>query len=678
MQFDLFEDSVDENVKHKSFKLEDRVGDVSLKSVIISIDKQHQLKEVNNYINRVKSPKVISIDIETRGLNPLEDDIIMFQVGDLDVQFVIDTRRVDISTTISAINEKESLLEIVGQNLKFEYKFIKHNFNYRIKKIFDTMIAEKVLKNGETYRGMPLSMSLKAISERRLNYVADKTIRENFLTIGDKPFSEEEITYGAYDLILPLMIRKLQISELKKENKVKLVSDIEFPMVQVLGDMELRGMHFDKAKWLALYDQNFVELTNYRDKLNQYLIDQEFTNYYKKQYNIYGELEHLFLLKWTSSKQVIVLLKSLNLCPTVWDKKTKKEKPTVEAGVLELFIQKNKDKIKEKDLEMLRNYLVFSKFNKKCTTYGSDFFKHINKKTGRIHSSYTQIINTGRMSSSGPNLQNIPGDKRFRECFTSPKGSKIVNADYSSQENVVLANRALDEDLLSFYDSGESDMHSFIASKIWPDKMAGLKLSEIKKKFPEDRGIAKAAGFAINYGGNGSTIAKNLGVADSIGTFVYDSYFKAFPGLRKYFDEQISLTLKRGHILINEDYGRTLKLNEAFSRMNEAKSLGKTKTFLTNKGIIERKALNAPVQGTAGDMTKLAAVMFNDWIYKNDMSEKMFITNLIHDEINVESLEKYANLAAEKLQYFMEKAGSVWCKRVPIKAEAVIKDYWTH
>jgi len=310
--------------------------------------------------------------------------------------------------------------------------------------------------------------------------------------------------------------------------------------------------------------------------------------------------------------------------------------------------------------DFINIYLKYKETEQRCTTFGKDFLKYINPITKRVHSNYRQILNTGRISSSGPNLQNIPSDAEFRECFDCDKGYNIINADYSGQEQIILANKSLAPNLLAFYDNGESDMHSYVAEKIFPE-LSGLELSTIKKSYKGLRQVAKGAGFAINYGGNGHTIAKNLGITPEKGDEVYKGYFDAFPGLKKYFSKVQRQSLKDGYITIDKI---TKRKNFFFKPTNGKET-----------GAVKRMAQNFPIQGEAGSITKLAAILFRR---KYKWNTDVNITNLIHDEINIEATHAEAQVAAEELQESMETAAKYWCKRIEMKADAVIGTYWAH
>jgi DNA polymerase I-like protein with 3'-5' exonuclease and polymerase domains len=450
---------------------------------------------------------------------------------------------------------------------------------------------------------------------------------------------------------------------------------LEFRFTAVLGEMEYIGINFNKEKWLNTYKENLEKYNALLLDLDKFVIDNyEETQFVNRQLDLFNP-GYTCAIQWSSSKQVVAFFKYLGCCPMAKSKSTKKMTYTVEAKEVEsLLVKADLDPTVKKFVEL---YLRTKEYEQAVTTFGSSFIKHINPITGRVHSNYNQLVNTGRISSSKPNNQNIPSKHEFRYAFDNPEGTVIVNADYSGQENIVLANKALDPDILDFYDKGMGDMHAFIAQKLFPEELSDLTLDEIKKQYPELRQIAKAAGFALAYGGNGSTIAKNLGLSVDKGDQVYEDYFKAFPGLHSYFEKVKAAALHLGYILIDEVTKRKFYFKE-FKAYRRALAMGDMRTINNLQGKMERTAMNYPIQGESGSITKYAAVLLYDWIKENDYFDKIKLVLLVHDEINLEVAEELKDLAAEKLSYFMEAAGAIWCKRVPLKATAVIGTFWGH
>lgn len=555
-----------------------------------------------------KTKTELGLDIETtrkynkygsmEGLDPYTSDIVMLQIGDMEKQFVIDTRNVNISKLLPLLSD--SKIKKIGHNLKFEYKHILHKYRIRINNLYDTMIAETVLTKGTN-----LPVSLKEVMMRYLNKDVDKGTRLGFLIIGGRPFYTNEILYGAEDITAPLEIYELQKHKLTQHelwNTVKL----EFRFTCVLGEMEYNGINFNKEKWLKTYNENLIVYKQLINELNEFII-LNFTNtkFVDKQLDLFKE-GFSCNIQWSSSKQVIELFKFLNCCPQAVSKTTKKLAYTVEAKEVEAFLISNNLTGSTKDL--IKLYLKTKEYEQAVTTFGEKFLKHVNPITQRVHSNYTQIINTGRISSSNPNNQNIPAKHEFRYAFDAAENCVIINADYGGQENIVLANKALDPDILEFYDKGMGDMHSFIASKLFPDKLtfdelkATLEKKENKlpldardKELLEFRQIAKAAGFALAYGGSGYTIAKNLSIPAETGDKVYNDYFLAFPGLKSYFDKVKEQALKRGYILIDTITNRKFYLKDI--KLLKKLELTDYKAFNKLKGKMERTAMNYPKLG---------------------------------------------------------------------------------
>jgi len=259
-------------------------------------------------------------------------------------------------------------------------------------------------------------------------------------------------------VLYPLQIRELQIKELKNKRVLNCMS-LEMKFLEALGDIEYKGMHFNKDKWLKTYDINKAKSIKLKQQLDDYIIhNYAHTNFIDRQLDLFSS-ELKCNVSWTSSKQVIKFFRHLGICPMEKSKTTGKMAYTVNASVLKSSLNTINKEIDDKIKALLLLYLEFKETEQSCTTFGKDFFKHINPITGRLHSSYNQILNTGRISSRNPNLQNIPSDDSFRYCFDSPESWKIVNADYSGQEQIILANKSQDKDLIAFYEQNLGDMH---------------------------------------------------------------------------------------------------------------------------------------------------------------------------------------------------------------------------
>lgn len=629
-------------------------------------DKDVQHATIDEAYEYLVSQKVVSIDIETtrkfngkygdrEGLSPYLSKIVMLQIGTLERQYIIDTRVYDIGK-IRYILSSDSILK-VGHNLKFEYNHIYHNYGVKLVNLYDTMLVEQII-----YCGLDdYEFNLKALIERYFNRAVNKTVRLEFLKIHNKPFSYIQLRYGAEDIIYPLKIRELQLGKIHTQDLNNVVH-LEHLFLPVLAEVEYKGMHFDKDKWETIYNKNKPILNSLKLQLDNFIVTY-FPNspFISNQTDLFNPLPQCNIL-WSSSKQVIDLFRFLNACPLEMSKQTGKMAYTVNAKVLMSSLNTINKNQPSHIKSFIKLYVEYKEYEQRCTTFGLDFFKYINPITKRVHSDFKQILNTGRMSSRDPNLQNIPSDEEYRKCFTAPEGYKIVNADYSGQETVVMANLSQEKNMINLIEN-KGDMHCFVTKAINPE-IANLSDDEIKKHHKDKRQVAKAAGFAINYGGNGYTIAQNLGIPVEDGDRVYEAYFKAFPDLKKYFVKVQNITLRQGYVLIDSITGR----KSYFKRPMDSKQ----------EHAIKKKALNYPVQGLSGSMTKYASILFRRWILENNLENEVFITNIVHDEINLECTLDYTTSAANALEHAMKTAADMWCKLVKMNASAVITDHWGH
>jgi len=633
-------------------------------------------------LSALQSIDTIGFDIETLGFDPYTDKIICIQLGNAKHQFVVDVTSVDIQLYKDLLETKL----LIGHNLKFDLRFLYH---HRIvpTQIFDTFLAEKTLYLGiDTHHA-----SLADCAVRYLNVVLDKAERENITG----RFTQEFIVYSAKDVMYLHEIKEKQEALIKeKECPVSIQLDNKF--VLVLAYIEYCGIKLDTEKWQERLNKNIVEAEAVIEELTQFLIDNGYNKYIETQRDMFST-KTKSKINWNSAAQVIKLFGDMGISTEV---KVKGEiKHTTESAHLKKFV---------KEFPILETYIKYKELTKDIGTYGENWFKMINPESGRIHTSYKQLMNTGRLSSGGknrktgesyPNLQNIPSDEETRSCFVAEEGNVLIGCDYSGQEQIVLVNKCLDPNLLQFYDQGLGDMHSFVASKMYKE-LEGLTLDEIKSKHKDKRQNAKSAGFAINYGGQGVTIAENLGISIEDGDKIYDAYFEAFPGLKDYFEKAKKFGLDNGYVLISPITGKksyvgnyeefkkkSALMDKAWWDLFKKHKKGNTPTYQkmyehkryvsAMTGIIERMSLNYPIQGESAEITKLSCIYFwENYLVKNNLLFTVKFVNTIHDENLIECPESIADEVGEALKLSMEEAGKKFCKRVPLKAEPCIATYW--
>lgn len=256
------------------------------------------------------------------------------------------------------------------------------------------------------------------------------------------------------------------------------------------------------------------------------------------------------------------------------------------------------------------------------------------------------------------------------------------------QESIIMANFAKDKALLAFYEQGLEDMHSFVAYLLFPklqtipmNEITNDFLKQIKKEHKHERDIAKKAEFAIGYGGNGATIAKNTGVSNAQGEKVYNTYFEAFSGMKEYFDYVMYKTEQNHYIQYNNITKRKYFIPETdpFIDYKDFDSWTiEGKEYSKARAEIQRKSQNYPIQGSASDCSKLAGVIFFNNLLEKGWFNTVKICNMVHDEYEIESPDELVDEVKDLLINSMEKAGSYFCKLVPLKATVDVGDHWIH
>lgn len=635
---------------------------------------------VQESLDYLKDLEWIGLDTETSGFDPYTCKLYTLQLGDRDIQYVIDLTTIDI-------NDYKELLEtkgLIGHNLKFDLRFLYH---YRVipTKVYDTFLGEKTSRLGiESHR-----CSLAACVLRHCGINLSKEERANITG----KLTEGFVKYSAYDVKYLHELKEAQeFIQLADGTSVSIELDNKF--VLVLAYIEYCGMKLDVEQWTAKIEKVQKEADEAEAALNQFILDNKMDKFIDYQLDLFSSSTKTNV-NWNSPSQVVEFFQEIGVDTKVVEKGVTKD--TIEASHLVKYSSK---------YPIIETYLKFKGAQKDIGTYGYNWIEQINPVSGRIHTQFKQLMNTGRLSSGGKsgnvknfNFQNIPSDQETRSCFVAAEGNTLVGCDYTGQEQIVLVNKCLDKNLLEFYDNDLGDMHSFVASKMY-NELDGMDLNEIKKKHKDKRQSAKVAGFAINYGGSGIGIADQLGLSVEQGQHIYESYFKAFPGLKSYFDEAKKFGVENGYVLISpvtgkksyvDYYDEFVKLKnemnkDFWDRYKQMKNSNtptaremkdKVSQFFRKRGDIERMSLNYPIQGESAEITKLACVYFwSKYLVPNNLLFKVLIVNIIHDEILVETPEEISQQTAAQLEKAMVDAGAKFCKRVKLKADPCIAPYW--
>ena len=432
-----------------------------------------------------QSKTVLGVDTETEGFDFTCKKMIMFQIGDEDNQFIIDTRHISIEPLREILENKD--ITKIFHNAKFDYKFIKRWANIECAGVYDTFLAELVNNCGKK-----IGFGLKDLVKREFNIELDKEIRNKFIRLEGSPYTESQIVYGAKDVEYLCKLREIQIPK-TKANKLEKIVDLENKAVLAFADIEYNGLSLDTEEWKKIEKRNTMQadilLINLDETLTEDARLKKFIYKYI-QSNMFTPVEELrkVTVKWTSPKQVLEVFKTL---------------------IPELENVNGKEMYKYRyKFSLIDTYIQYKEAMKLCTSYGESFFKNI-KSDNKIHTNFHQILDTGRVSSSKPNMQQIPADNIYRNCFTAPKGWSFVSADYSSQELNVIAFGSKDPVWLKALEEGQ-DLHSTCAELVYGEKWltsgedncAYLK-NKIKCKCPNHKKLrtnVKTINFGLAYG----------------------------------------------------------------------------------------------------------------------------------------------------------------------------------
>lgn len=631
---------------------------------------------------------VVELDTETMGLDPYTKELLTVQLGCAEFQVVIDCTSVDIRLFKEYMENPQRMF--LGWNIKFDLKFLYHQRIVPLR-VYDGYLAEKLLWLG--YPAGMHEMSLKAASINYLGVDMDKSVRGKIIQTG---LTEDVIVYAAGDVSYLGKIRDKQLIELEKKGLLKAI-DFENEFVKCLAYIEYCGAKLDVDKWKIKMATDLNNLEKYEAELNEWVEESEYSSKYCS-VNIQGDLFNGFDTKprchinWTSSQQVIPLFEELGLNLKVLDKKTKHYKKSVDIKVVEPQASKS---------PLIPIYIKYKKAAIIVNTFGQKFLNLINPVTGRIHANFNQLgTDTGRLSSTEPNLQNLPHDAQTRACFVSDKGNRWISADYSGQESYLMASMANDEAMLDELINGSGDLHSLTAKMVFQQIPRDMPLKDIKKNFKDLRQEAKGYEFCFNYGGQDSTLIRNYGLDAKRAKEIYENYMSGFAGLKRYQDFRRVDVMRKGYILLSKITGHKayiydydeLKMQmekqddpdfwayyrEMKQENPECDTVQGVRRLARRKAESEKQSINYPIQATGALCFKLASIKLFNWLLKNGLLFKVKYCIPVHDEINLEAPDEISEEVADILVKCMVSAGKPFCTRAHLGADVEIGDHWIH
>ncbi|MFC4722542.1 DNA polymerase I [Geojedonia litorea] len=578
------------------------------------------------FIKNLIAQTSVCFDTETTGLNPLTTELVgiafSWEAGK-GFYLPFPENRDEAQSLIEQLRpffENESI-EKIGQNLKYDIKVLA-KYNIDVKgKLFDTMLAHYLINPDMRH-------NMDVLAETYLNYtpISIESLigkkGKNQLSMRDVPL-EQQTEYAVEDADITLQLKEHFQTELGEANTQSLFNDIEIPLLRVLASMELEGINLDKDFLNSLSEQLDADIKTLE------------TNIYEaagEEFNI------------ASPKQLgDILFDKLKLVDK--PKKTKTGQYATSEDILSYLA---------KDHDIIRHILDFRGLSKLKSTYVDALPLQVEPSTGRVHTDYMQTVAaTGRLSSNNPNLQNIPirteRGRQVRKAFI-PRNNDytLLAADYSQIELRIIAALSEEETMIEAFKNGE-DIHASTASKVF-----NVPLNEVSR---EQRSNAKTVNFGIIYGVSAFGLSNQTDLSRSEAKELIDTYYATYPKLRKFISEQVDFARDNGYV--QTVLGRRRYLKDINSRNAVV------------RGAAERNAVNAPIQGSAADIIKIAMINIHNRLNEGSFKTKMLLQ--VHDELVFDVYKPELEAIKSLVKTEMESAYTL---RVPLDVDLDIGDNW--
>jgi len=604
--------------------------------------------EMVEYLRQLDS---VELDLETTGLNPRDNEILCIQLGNAERQYVIELSGEEICPLVRSLLHRNESIVFLGHNLKFDAKFLlKHGIELHT--VYDTFLAERVIHTGDHF-GKP--MSLKGVLERRLNIHMSKEVRESFIGHSGS-LSVAQIKYAAFDVKYLTKISELQLVDAKQHDLLTVIR-LENKVMLSFADMEMDGLGVDIEAWRALA----IEAEDVRDSLLLRMDDMVLTRPELERFkpdsfqvSMFGteaeDKRDSVGIKWSSQKDVLPVIQSL----------TTPQLESLDTKVLRRDFGGSHN--------LVDAFIDFVDVNKKATSFGQSWIeKYV--ENGRVHTGIDQIMATGRVASKAPNMQQIPSDARYRDCFKPTDGFTFITTDYGSQELVVIATGAKDPVWLEALESGK-DLHSICAALVFGEKWDeatedGCEFAASNQKcgcseHKQLRTRTKAISFGLAYGAGSKSLAQTLEISEHDSEELMNLYFKTFPSIKGWLDGNARSAIRRRFSVTFAP----IKRKRFYGDPNQPRE----DLDFKSRGMIDRRGRNTVIQGTAADMTKLAQIYLRDEI--QDHRDEVRLVAAVHDELLVEAKtgteERWAQVVSECMEKAAEKIlGNSLCKATP-------------
>jgi len=608
------------------FDKENNAGPSTIDDVDVTYRTAVTEEEIREVVSCLKEEKKLCFDTETDSTDAIIANLVGLSLSaEKEIAFYIPMNvegALDEKTALKLVKplftNRESVK--IAQNFKYDYLVLQRAGLKVEGPVFDTMVAAYLIDGAQ-------KLGMDALAKKYLNYtpVSIQTLigkkGKSQKSMDELPYSDIA-DYACEDADITLQLYNILSEKLEEDELIDIAEEIEFPLIRVLGEMERAGVAID----VEMLNDFSEELTSDLENLQETIFEKT-----DEEFNL------------NSPKQLgDVLFDKLGL-PA--GKKTKTGQYSTSESVLTKLAA-------EYDVPAL--VLDYRSLSKLRSTYVDALPKLVNRETGRIHTELNQTVAaTGRLSSSNPNLQNIPirtqRGREIRKAFVPAQGFKMLAADYSQVELRVIASISKDQNMIEAFKNGE-DIHARTAKEIFG-------LDSIGEVDQNQRRKAKEVNFGIPYGVSAYGLASRLGISNSEGKEMIEQYFERFPGIQQYIDDTVKQAKADGYV--KTLMGRRRYIPDINSRNWNV------------RGFAERTAINMPIQGTAADIIKLAMIQIQEYLDKNECKSRMLLQ--VHDELIFEIAAEEEDTLPQTLKEMMQNAYTL---DVPLDVEMGLADNW--
>lgn len=596
----------------KELKSKNNINIIEKKEINLHYQSIQDLKSLEQYCEKLSLAKQFSFDTETTDIDAMRAELVgvslsiesnhavYIPIAHLEKQPQLE-KNVVLDKLKVYLQDKNK--KVIGQNLKYDYKILKNNNIEITAPMCDTMLESYVLNSTSSRHNLD-ALALQYLNKQTITFedVAGKGVKQ---VTFDHVAIAAATQYAAEDADIALQLHEILWPKIEAEKSIETVlTSIEWPLIPILANMEYKGVLIN----IEMLKNQSIELAVRIKNLEEKIVEIS-----GEQFNI------------NSPKQLQEVLFTKLKLPVI--KKTPTGVPSTAEDVMQELAL---------DFELPKIILEFRSLSKLKSTYADALPEQVNPTTGRVHTSYNQAVtSTGRLSSNHPNLQNIPirtlEGRKIREAFIAPTDFKIVSADYSQIELRIMAHYSQDPALLYAFTHG-LDIHASTAAEVF-----GV---DIKEVTDDMRRSAKTINFGLLYGMSAFGLAKQLGVERNQAQEYMDVYFKRFSKVKEYMEKSRQFAQKNGYV--ETILGRRLYVPD----INASNHM--------RKMAAERAAINAPLQGTAADMIKLAMICVDAQLKENKFNASMIMQ--VHDELIFEVEKSQVDAVSLMIKTCMESA----------------------